>query len=347
MKLSNLKTKTTALVLTSALCLSGLAVTPNKAEAAGTTTTILEEMNTATANTPVQYDFTIEKTAYTYVDVFVSQPVDMNCTIKTTAGNETIYDDSVVSTDSTAWEVVNTESGPVYAYYADVDWKTPVTGNYTLSLTFGADTAYILNIYQDTPTIKMNKSTLNLTVGFSETLKVSDASSKSNVKWTSSKTSVASVNSSGKVTAKKAGSATITARDTSTGATAKCAVKVVKNVYSNNKATVSNVSYGSAALIVTKMNYDKKGNLHVKAKFVNNSGKKVVKIEKATIIIKNKSNKKIGSFKISNKPFTVLQGGTKSIDYTIKKSKLSIKKTQDLPNATPSISKDSTYITQG
>ncbi len=345
MKLSNLKTKTTALVLTSALCLSSLAVTPNKAEAADSTTTILEEMNTATANTPVQYDFSIEKTSYTYVDVFVAQPIDMNCTIKTTAGNETIYEDSVVSTDSTAWEVVKTANGPVYAYY--VDWKTPQTGNYTISLTFGANTDYILSIYQDTPTIKMNKSTLNLTVGFNETLKVTDASSKSNVKWTSSKTSVATVNSSGKVTAKKAGSATITATDKTTGATAKCAVKVVKNVYTNNKATVSNVSYGSAALIVTKMNYDSKGNLLVNAKFVNNSGKKVVQIKNATITLKNKSNKKIGSISIKNKKLTVLQGGTKTLKYTIKKSKLSLKTTQDLPNATPSISKNSTYVTQG
>lgn len=345
MKLSNLKTKTTALVLTSALCLSGLAVTPNKAEAAGSTTTILEEVNTATANTPVQYDFTIEKTSYTYVDVLVTQPVDMNCTITTTAGNEKIYEDSVVSTDTNAWEVKNTANGPVYAYY--VDWKKPLTGNYTISLTFGTDAYYALSIYQDTPTIKMNKSTLNLTVGFNETLKVSDASSKSNVKWTSSKTSVATVNSSGKVTAKKAGSATITATDKKTGATAKCAVKVVKNVYSNNKATISNVSYGHAALIVTKMSYDKKGNLLVNAKFVNNSGKKVVQIKNATITIKNKSNKKIGSISIKNKKLTILQGGTKTLKYTIKKSKLKLKTTQDLPNATPSISENSTYITQG
>ena len=55
--------------------------------------------------------------------------------------------------------------------------------------------------------IKLSKSTLNLYVGKSATLKVSGTKSK--VKWSSSNKRVATVTSKGKVTAKKVGSTTI------------------------------------------------------------------------------------------------------------------------------------------
>lgn len=75
--------------------------------------------------------------------------------------------------------------------------------------------------------IKLSKTSLTLNVGKSSTLKATvsptNAISKS-VKWTSSNTAVASVKN-GKVTAKKAGTATITAKTTN-GKTAKCKVTV-------------------------------------------------------------------------------------------------------------------------
>lgn len=58
--------------------------------------------------------------------------------------------------------------------------------------------------------IKLSKSTATLTVGNSLTLKLVNAKSSS-VKWSSSKSSIASVNSKGKVTAKKKGTTTIKA----------------------------------------------------------------------------------------------------------------------------------------
>lgn len=58
--------------------------------------------------------------------------------------------------------------------------------------------------------IKLSKSSLNLYVGKSATLKVRGV--KSRVKWSSSNKSVATVTSKGKVTAKKAGSTTIKAK---------------------------------------------------------------------------------------------------------------------------------------
>ena len=58
--------------------------------------------------------------------------------------------------------------------------------------------------------IKLSKSSLNLYVGKSATLKV--RGTKSKVKWSSSNKSVATVSSKGKVTAKKAGNTTIKAK---------------------------------------------------------------------------------------------------------------------------------------
>ncbi len=58
-------------------------------------------------------------------------------------------------------------------------------------------------------TIKLNKTSISLDVGKSYTLKVSGTKSK--VAWSSSNKKIATVSTSGKVTAKKAGSATVTA----------------------------------------------------------------------------------------------------------------------------------------
>ena len=71
-------------------------------------------------------------------------------------------------------------------------------------------------------TAKLNKKKLTLMTGDTYTLKVKKASGK--VKWKSSKKSVASVSSKGKVKAKRSGSATITARVS--GKKLTCRIKV-------------------------------------------------------------------------------------------------------------------------
>lgn len=78
--------------------------------------------------------------------------------------------------------------------------------------------------------IKINKTSASLYVGSSTTLKISGSSKK--VTWSSNKTSVATVSSKGKVTAKKAGTAVVTAKVS--GKKYTCTVKV-KNPYLNAK----------------------------------------------------------------------------------------------------------------
>ncbi len=334
MRLSNLKTKATALALTTALCLSSLIVAPNKADAAEYVT-LLDQSGDATANTPVNYTFNIPSTTYTYIDVLVAQPVDLTCSI-TSAGNEKVFEESVLATDNNAWEYLTTAG--VYTY--SLDWKQPIAGDYNISLTFGADTKYIVLIDQDTASIKMSSSSLVLTKGFSSKLSVSDASGK--VKWTSSKSSVAAVSSSGKVTAKKTGSATITATDEN-GSSAKCIVTVKANTYSSSKLTTQTVTYGNAGFSVHKMSYDKKGNLVINAHFLNNCGKTVLQLKNIKITVKNPSKKVIGTYSLKSKKVSVPQGGLKTFKFTIKKSKLKLKSTQDLRNS--STSTDGQYLT--
>lgn len=79
--------------------------------------------------------------------------------------------------------------------------------------------------------IKLSKSTLQLSVGASTTLKITGTSSK--VTWKSSNTSIATVSQSGKVTAKKVGKAVITA--TVNKKSYKCNVTVSKST--TNKTT--------------------------------------------------------------------------------------------------------------
>ena len=77
--------------------------------------------------------------------------------------------------------------------------------------------------------VSLDKTTLTLSKGSNATLKAtinpSDAATKT-VSWTSSNTSVASVNSSGQVTAVSAGTATITVKTVDGGKTATCTVTV-------------------------------------------------------------------------------------------------------------------------
>lgn len=77
--------------------------------------------------------------------------------------------------------------------------------------------------------VALNKTNITITTGTSATLKATvlpENTYNKNVTWSSSNTSVATVSSSGKITAKKPGTATITCKTVSGGKTATCTVKV-------------------------------------------------------------------------------------------------------------------------
>ena len=96
-------------------------------------------------------------------------------------------------------------------------------------------------------TVKLNKKTLTLEVGKSETLKITGTKSK--ITWSSSNKAIATVSTKGKITAKKAGKATITAtvskKKYSCTITVKKAVnKYIKNApFSAREATLGKIKF--------------------------------------------------------------------------------------------------------
>ncbi len=121
---------------------------------------------------------------------------------------------------------------------ATVDASGKVTGvkagkaKITVTTTDGAKTADCTVTVMDVPAtgVALNKSTLKLESGKSETLtaNVSPANATNKrVTWKSDRTSIATVDATGKVTGVKAGKATIIATTEDGKKTAKCAVTVV------------------------------------------------------------------------------------------------------------------------
>lgn len=84
----------------------------------------------------------------------------------------------------------------------------------------------------DVSEISLDKTSLSLNIGQTGDLIVTvnpDDASNKNVTWTSSDESIAAVDENGKVTAKKAGNVTITAKTTDgTNLTSTCTVTVVQ-----------------------------------------------------------------------------------------------------------------------
>lgn len=106
-----------------------------------------------------------------------------------------------------------TSTGAIDGIQGNVDLNYKI-GNWSIGGAYG--------------TIQLNKKTLNLTVGKNSTLKASCTfrnGYKSSVKWSSSNSKIASVNSSGKVTAKSAGKVTMKA-SLSNGRYASCTITV-------------------------------------------------------------------------------------------------------------------------
>ena len=90
--------------------------------------------------------------------------------------------------------------------------------------------------------VSINKTTISLTEGGSETLTATvapDNATNKSVSWKSSDTGVATVDNSGKVTAVKAGSATITVTTTDGSKTATCSVTVTAKTVSVTGVTLN------------------------------------------------------------------------------------------------------------
>lgn len=95
-------------------------------------------------------------------------------------------------------------------------------------------------------TVKLSKTKVSLKVGQTKQLKLTGAKKK--ITWSSSKKSVATVSKSGKVTAKAAGTATITAK--SSGKKYTCKVTVTDKKADNKTLTIDNVTFAVPSTVI-------------------------------------------------------------------------------------------------
>lgn len=293
---------------------------------------ILLEYGDAYANTEVSYDFSLDENTETAVVIIV--PDRMTCDVKVydSIGNLCVSE-TIMSTD---WIAMEEEGMQMLVWGVDAGELS--VGDYKLSLVFDMLTEYIIGVKADKPQPVLSQDTVTISEGCKKTLKVENTTEK--ITWDSTKKSVATVSSKGVITAKKAGTTTITAT-TESGQRLTCRVTVKTNVYKETKCTAKDVYYGDGVLQVYKASYASNGDLILKYRFINNCGYKVTNLEKIKIVVKTDTGKTIGTYSLKSKKVSVAQGESKDYSITIKKSKLKIKKA-DLRNATCTI--DGEYI---
>lgn len=144
----------------------------------------------------------------------------------------------------------------------------------------------LLPIHTSAASVKLNKTKVTLYTGSTVKLKLKGCKTK--IKWTSSKKSVASVNSKGKVTAKKAGKAAIKAK---TGKKTYTCTVTVKNPYLNKTALTLSVGEREKLIITgTKAKAWKSSKTEVAD--VSTNGKITAKKAGQTVITCKGANKK-------------------------------------------------------
>ena len=322
-----------AILLALALIVGMVPLSTKDVSAATDESYMLEASGAATAGVPIEATFTMQSSGVAQFAIAVATQCNVTYSFRNSAG-ETVYGPKTFLESDSQWS--STGSYPAFAFAVNVP-----QGTYTISVTFDVDQlAYAVLGQPDltstpTPTPKLaptiDSKTLTITKGFKDQIKILNAGG-ARITYKSSNAKVAAVNSKGKVTAKKKGTATITVK-TSTGFTIPCKVIVKDNVYTVRKVAVSALPAGSFGVNVYKMSYDKKGNLVLKARMLNNRGYKAKYLKNFKITVKNGKGKKIGVYSAKKLTINLKSGKSKAYTFKIKKSKLKIKKTQDLRNA--------------
>lgn len=342
----------TSLFLIAALVFSGISYQGKEAKAATDQTRLflfgdLDAEVPQPAGEEVTHDFTVSSNGT--IELFVYSLFQNTAKLKLVSATGTVVADE---------EITIAEYDPYnYAYVKSFAWSYPAAGNYTISLTFAAETTYAILGLQGpavpqptpptsptqqpvkTPTPSLNAQSVTLTAGFSQTISTYNATG---VTWSSSNSSVATV-SNGKITGKKPGKATISAK-TASGYTMTCSVTVKKNEYSVKKLGVKKVTYGKSGIDIYKVSYDKKGNLILKTRVLNNSNYKLKELRNVKIKIKDNNGKTIATYSAKKiKKVNLKAGKAKAYTFKIKKSKVK-NKNANLPLITTSVSGRAYYI---
>lgn len=276
---------------------------------------LVTDVESVSANDSMTHEFTVGKNSEVEFAVFVpDNDVSVDIYVYDSDGN-TMLDRILKKSD---WEYINTDD-----VYGCVVAQTLSRGDYTLELVFSTDTKYIAAVcYSSGSSVSepatINQTSVTLTAGFQTSLKVQNASGK--VSWSSSNGKVALVNSNGMVTAKKAGSAVITAK-TADGQKLTCKVTVKANEYKEKRMDISEVDDG-CTVQVYKASYSKNGDLILKCRVANNTSKKIQTLKNFKVVFKTDAGKTVGTYSTGKKKLNVPAGGVKDFTVVIKKSVL-------------------------
>jgi len=324
MKNGNFIKRMGAVFLAVAVAASSIIYSPVTTEAVDYNNLVTAKEASATANTDITYEFSAKEFYGVAIMLVVPEMVSGTMSVFQNGENDAV----ALNSDAETWGEYDSSIGG-YGYTTTFMPYKPA--DCSIVLNFNTDTTYSLVVIQEKPAASMDKPSLTLTEGFTDKLKANGVSGR--LTWASSNNKVATVNSAGKVTAKKTGSAKITATSED-GSVATCAVVVKKNEYSETKQSALAVPYGGNTLSVQvyKMLY-KGGNLVLKINILNNTGTTSTGMKKASIVVRDGNGKKVGTCKIKAKKFTLHSGSSKTFTYTIKKKDLKIKKA-DLRNVT-------------
>ncbi len=160
--------------------------------------------------------------------------------------------------------------------------------------------------------------------GFTRKLSVKNGTVKS---WSSGNEKIATVDSTGKLTAKKKGKATISAK-LNDGRTLKYKVTVVENVYKAKKISLKDVAKGKVAFEIYKIFGDKKGNLVMKAKCVSRLSQKLPEFSNLKIELKDNKGNTVGTYKKDSLKMNLTPDSSKEFTLVLKKSGLEMEKVQ-------------------
>lgn len=265
----------------------------------------------ATAQNSANYSFYSDKYQRAYLYYLVDHPVELLVSLKK-AGSNTASNATIVQTD---WEETEVNGQQMYA--TSLETKL-YQATYTYTISCNEDVAYAIAIEQ-VPTLSATSTTI--TAGQKKTLEVINADDT--ITWSSNKTSVATVSSKGVITAKKAGTAIITATVGQEKLT--CKVTVQKNVYKREKVKVSETDKGFVTPQIYNVSY-KNDTIVCKVNIINRADRKVKSLENIVITIKDQNGKTIAKQKFSKKAVSVSKGKSKTVTFTISKKNVKNKK---------------------
>lgn len=301
-----------SLVLTFVLIITAVAAYPTTTQAASDSTSILHKTNTASGGEPLNYTFTLNRESDLYFVMRMEYRTGIKLAIKDALLGNEIFSDSI-STGDSGWNYQKKTGVFEITHTMHIG-----AGDYVLEVVFDQDATFDMSMNQLALTAKLNKSSLSITKGFSDTIKVTGGKIKS---CSSSNTSVATVNNKGKISAKNTGKANIKVKLTN-GKTLTCKVTVKSNVFSAKAITVTDTLLNTYQMKAYKASFDKKGNLVVKFKIANNGSGRITTIPAFKVVVTDSSKKTVATYKKASFRADLNSYKDKAYSITIPKSSL-------------------------